>query len=216
MILLTQIIIGLLGFTIAITIHEFAHAWMSDKLGDPTARIGGRLSLNPLDHYDSIGTTLFLVTFILYKLGKIPFPFGWAKPVMYDPFNLKEERHDAALISFAGPLANLIFAGILSLILRLTYTPFSPTYFIMIVLIDLIVLNISLAIFNLLPIHPLDGGKVLIGLLPEKSAKEVNIFLTRYGSIILLFLIFPIFGGSSLISFIISPIVYFFFKILIP
>ena len=216
MILLIQILIGILGFAVAITIHEFAHAWMSDKLGDPTARIGGRLSLNPLDHYDPIGTTLFLATFVLYVLGKIPFPFGWAKPVMYDPYNLKEERRDAALISFAGPLANLIFAGILSIILRLTFAPFSPTYFVVIILVDIIVLNISLAIFNLIPIHPLDGGKILVGLLPEKNAREVNIFLTRYGSIILLFLIFPIFGGNSLISSIISPIVNFFFKILIP
>jgi len=209
-------LIWILAFLVTISIHEFAHGWMADKLGDPTARIQGRLSLNPLVHYDPVGTTLLLVLVILRALGIPVIPFGWAKPVRYDPFNLKDPRRDAALISFSGPFINLLFAVLLSLILRISLTPFSPLSILSEFIYPFIILNISLAVFNLIPVHPLDGGKIIVGLLPEKEAREVDLFLTRYGTIILMFFIFPVFGGNSLISLIISPVTNFLINLLIP
>src|SRR3990167_7753359 len=100
-----MIIIWILAFAITITIHEAAHAWMADRLGDPTARVGGRLSLNPMAHVDIYGTVL--VPLMLIFIGS-PFVFGWAKPVMFDPYNLKNPRKDSAFISLAGPFSNFL------------------------------------------------------------------------------------------------------------
>ena len=198
----------ILAFAITITVHEAAHAWMANRLGDPTAKLNKRLSLNPLVHYDPAGTTLLIVTTILFARGLLPFPFGWAKPVPFDPFNLKNPQRDSALISFAGPAANLILAIILSVLFRLNFAIGILPIFIL--------LNISLAVFNLIPIHPLDGGKILIGLLPSKDAHKVDIFLNRFGFLILIGLIFPIFGNEPLINMIISPIIKVLRHILIP
>ena len=198
----------ILAFAITITVHEAAHAWMANRLGDPTAKLNKRLSLNPLVHYDPAGTTLLIVTTILFARGLLPFPFGWAKPVPFDPFNLKNPQRDSALISFAGPAANLILATILSILFRLNFAIGILPIFIL--------LNISLAVFNLIPIHPLDGGKILIGLLPSKDAHKVDIFLNRFGFLILIGLIFPIFGNEPLINMIISPIIKVLRHILIP
>ena len=198
----------ILAFAITITVHEAAHAWMANRLGDPTAKLNKRLSLNPLVHYDPAGTTLLIVTTILFARGLLPFPFGWAKPVPFDPFNLKTPQRDSALISFAGPAANLILAIILSVLFRLNFAIGILPIFIL--------LNISLAVFNLIPIHPLDGGKILIGLLPSKDAHKVDIFLNRFGFLILIGLIFPIFGNEPLINMIISPIIKVLRHILIP
>ncbi len=206
----------ILAFAITITVHEAAHAWMADRLGDPTAKLSGRLSLNPLVHYDPAGSTLLIITTILWYFKALPFPFGWAKPVQFDPYNLKNPQRDSALISFAGPGANLISAIILSIILKLSSPPFSTFSFLTVILPTFIILNISLAIFNLIPIHPLDGGKILVGLLPSKKAREVDIFLNRFGFLILIGLIFPIFGREPLINTIISPIIKFLQSILIP
>src|SRR3990172_10818089 len=156
------IIIWLLAFAVAITVHEAAHAWMADRLGDPTPRVTGRLTINPIKHLDLYGTVL-LPLFLLI-IGS-PLLFGWAKPVMFDPYNLKNPRRDAALISLAGPGANLILATLLSIVVRVSTNPFSPLYLFSTLLIPAIVLNVSLAIFNLIPINPLDGGKIFIGLL---------------------------------------------------
>jgi Zn-dependent protease len=213
--LLYTILIFVFAVAVTITIHEAAHAWMADRLGDPTARVKKRLSLNPLVHYDPVGTTILLVTAILTILGRFPFPFGWAKPVPFDPYNLKNPRKDSALISLSGPLSNLIFAILLSIALRLTGGIFSPLNFQNIISF-IIVLNVALAVFNLIPIHPLDGGKILVGLLPRTQAREVDLFLNRYGFILLLFLIFPTFGGVSVFSLIISPLLNLILTILIP
>ena len=210
------IFIWILAFVIAITIHEAAHAYMADRLGDPTPRLMGRLSLNPLVHYDPVGTTLLLILVILRAAGVPVIPFGWAKPVRFDPYNLANPRRDAALISFAGPLANIALATILAIVLRLVATPFSPFSLLLGLAYPVILLNVALAIFNLIPIHPLDGGKVLIGLLPPDRAYEVNSFLNRYGVILLFFLIFPTLGGTSPISLIISPIINIILGLLVP
>ena len=210
------ILIWIAAFVIAITIHEAAHAYMADKLGDPTPRLMGRLSLNPIVHYDPVGTTLLLVLVILRALGAPVIPFGWAKPVRFDPYNLANPRRDAALISFAGPFANIALATILSIILRLAASPFSPFSLLLNLAYPVILLNVALAIFNLIPIHPLDGGKILIGLLPPERAYEVDSFLNRYGVILLFFLIFPTLGGASPISLIISPIINTILSLLVP
>jgi Zn-dependent protease len=209
-----EIVILILAFAMTITIHEVAHAWMANRLGDPTAKLMGRLSLNPFVHYDPVGTTLLLVTAFLTVRGYLPFPFGWAKPVQFDPYNLKNPQRDSAIISFAGPGANLILAILLSIILRLSFLPFSPVSYLSALIFPFILLNISLAIFNLIPIHPLDGGKILIGLLPPQKAREVDIFLNRFGVLLLFFLIFPVFGGGPILNRIIFPIINFLFRLL--
>lgn len=210
------LIAWILAFVVAITIHEAAHAWMADRLGDPTPRMRGRLSLNPAVHYDPVGTTILLVLVVMRAFGIPVIPFGWAKPVRFDPFNLKNPKRDAALISFAGPFSNFALATLLSIILRFVSSPFSPVYFLSLLLVPTIILNVVLGIFNLIPIHPLDGGKIFIGLLPDSEAKEADLFLRRYGLIILFLLIFPTVGGTSPIFLVISPVIDFVLNILIP
>jgi len=204
-----MVLIWILAFVVAITIHEASHAWMADHLGDPTARLMGRLSLNPLVHYDPIGTTLLLGLSIMRAFGAPVIPFGWAKPVEFDPYNLKNPRRDSALISLAGPASNLLLALIVSLIGQVS--PLLSLF-----AVPFIILNVSLAIFNLVPIHPLDGGKILVGVLPAKYAYGVESFLNRFGTILLFMLILPSFGGSSLISQFISPVINVFLVLLIP
>ncbi len=180
----------------AITVHEFAHAWTADRLGDPTPRLQGRLTLNPLAHLDPIGTIMLLLV-----------RFGWGRPVQFDPFNLKNPRRDAAIISLAGPVSNLILAVIFAIGVRMAGLT---------LLIPFVFLNVALAIFNLVPIHPLDGGKILIGLLGAKDARAADLFLNRYGMILLLFSILPIWGGTSLISIFVFPAVSFVINLLLP
>jgi Zn-dependent protease len=187
---MTIIIIWIIAFIVAITLHEAAHAWMADRLGDPTPRLTGRLSLNPAVHYDRIGTTLLLGLVFLRAIGVPVIPFGWAKPVRFDPYNLKNPRRDSALISLAGPLSNITLAAILAIVLRFTHTPLSPLLPLTKFFVPIIMLNVILAVFNLIPIHPLDGGKIFIGLLPPDQAIEADQFLNKYGLIILFMLIF--------------------------
>ena len=205
-----ELIAWIIAFIITITVHETAHAWMADKLGDPTARLMGRLSLNPIVHYDPVGTTLLLVLVFMRVVLHLPvIPFGWAKPVPFDPYNLRSPRRDSAIISLAGPGANILLAIALSLLIRI----FPGSVFF---LIPIISLNVLLAIFNLVPVHPLDGGKIFIGFLPEKDAQEAEMFLRRYGMIILLFLIFPTIDGTSPLFFVLTPVLNFILGILIP
>lgn len=182
----------------AITVHEFSHAFFSDKLGDPTARLAGRLTLNPLAHLDPVGSILLLLA-----------GFGWGKPVPVDPFNLRDPKRDNALISFAGPLSNLLIALIFSIFIRITgFNMLTEA------LSLFIYFNVLLAIFNLIPIHPLDGFSVVAGLMPKKYYHDW-LSLQSYGMIFLIFLIFPFFGGSP-ISAIISPVVNLILSLLLP
>ncbi len=208
---LIPLLAWIIAFTIAITIHEAAHAWMADRLGDPTARLMGRLSLNPLVHYDRVGTSLLLFLVILKSLGAPVIPFGWAKPVQFDPYNLKNPRRDSALISLAGPVSNMLLAIVLSVLLYIV-----PIFAVSVLLTPIIVLNVVLAIFNLVPIHPLDGGKIFIGLLPERDAHEADLFLHRYGFMILMFLIIPWSSGQSMLFSVLGPVINFMLSILLP
>lgn len=183
--------IGLVGLVIAIGIHEFSHAFVADRLGDPTPRLMGRVTLNPFAHLDPIGTVAILL-----------FGFGWGKPVQFDPFNLANPRRDAALISIAGPLSNILLAIILTILARSLPSPYT------FVLPSLIYINCMLAFFNLIPVHPLDGFKIVSGLLSEEQAEKWQ-ELERYGPILLIGLILPLVNGNSLISVILSPILDF-------
>ena len=170
----------------ALSVHEFAHAFLADKLGDPTPRSMGRVTLNPLAHLDPIGTLLILT------IG-----FGWGKPVPYDPFNLRNPKTEAALISFAGPASNLIMAGIAVILYHTVGSTIAP-------IIGLFIqLNIALALFNLIPIYPLDGFRIVGGLLPDSQIDEWE-SLTQYGPVLLLAVLLPIVNGRSLASIIIS------------
>ncbi|MFH0749763.1 MAG: site-2 protease family protein [Candidatus Gottesmanbacteria bacterium] len=202
----------IIAFVSALTIHEFAHAWVSDRLGDPTARLLGRLTLNPKVHLDPIGTLMILFA-----------PFGWAKPVPFDPFNLRNPRRDTALISLAGPATNLIGAGAASLILRLVLMiPLSSTLWFLAPVVTLVattlamfvILNINLAIFNLIPIHPLDGFKIVEGILPERASRQWAT-LQSLGIIMLFVFVVPLFGSSPVLRFI-SPIINTIITVLLP
>jgi Zn-dependent protease len=180
------------GLLLSIAVHEFAHAWAADRLGDPTPRIQGRLTLDPRAHLDPIGTLALLFT-----------RFGWGKPVQFDPYNLKEPLRDAALISLAGPVTNIVIALALALLINLNLIPFVWLYT---GLVQVLVINVVLAIFNLVPVYPLDGSKILVALLPAGAADEYNQFMRRYGMMVLLFLLFP-WNGISPVSQLIGPVI---------
>ncbi len=175
----------------AVTIHEVAHGLVAYYLGDPTAKMVGRLSLNPVKHLDLFGTLAFILTQAI----------GWAKPVPVNPQNFKNPRRDMMWVALAGPAANFVLAGLCAVFIRLLpyflyplsllgkswVTFFGKPIFLMLVLG--IQLNIGLALFNLIPIPPLDGSRILSGLLPKPLAYQYS-RLEPYGFILLLLLIF--------------------------
>lgn len=162
------------ALVISISIHEFSHAYVSDKLGDPTARNLGRVTLDPRAHLDPMGTLLLLVA-----------GFGWGRPVPFNPLNLQNPKRDSALISLAGPASNIILATLLALLFHVLL----PTGIMGLFIRLAIQYNLVLAIFNLIPVHPLDGFKVVNGILPQELSYQW-IQLAPYGMWILLILIF--------------------------
>ncbi len=181
----TQLIVILF----AITIHEAAHGWAANKLGDPTAMIQGRVTLNPIAHIDPFGTVLLPLLMVIMGAP----PIGWAKPVPVNPMNLKNPKKDNLLISAAGPISNIlaaIGAGILlkvimglrprtiydlNLALQQGGSPgFNPVSILAVILFYAVFLNMFLAVFNLIPIPPLDGSGILIGLISEEAAQKVE------------------------------------------
>lgn len=165
---------------LVITVHEFAHALSADLLGDSTAKINGRLTLNPFAHLDLFGTLCLVLA-----------GFGWGKPVPFNPLNLRRPRRDSALIALAGPVSNFLMAALLAIVYRIF--PSAPVSL-------LILLNLGLGFFNLLPFGPLDGFKVVLGFLPASLAYRW-MDLERWGIYILFFLIL-----SGLIDGVIFPL----------
>jgi Zn-dependent protease len=193
---------------LSLTIHEAAHAWTADKLGDPTARALGRVSLNPVVHIDWIGTVLLPLIAALSRLPLI----GWAKPVPVMIRNLRHPRRDFMIVAAAGPISNLVQAIVAAAILRIVWDPALgvepgvPAT----VLFLAVQINLLLAFFNLIPVPPLDGGNVMLGLLPPNLATGYAA-LRQYGFIILYALMF-----TGIASAIIMPPTRFFMRVLIP
>jgi len=178
--------------------HEVAHGYAAERFGDPTARLAGRLTLNPKKHIDPLMSILLPLMLIL---SGSPVIFGAAKPVPIDPFNLKEGRKDIALVALSGPLTNVIIAVLGAVIIHATSAFLSPLSPIQNILFTIVNLNLLLAIFNLLPIPPLDGSKVFALLLPQDMA-NAYLSLSSIGFFIIFFLLlFPV-GGFSLGSII--------------
>ena len=173
---LTGLIAGLPGLVIALVIHEYAHAKAADVMGDFTPRMTGRLTLNPMAHIDPIGLVMLLVL-----------RFGWAKPVMINARNFRNWRQGELLVAVAGPVANLIVAFISLLAMAVLFKLGMFSEGVRLVLSMMVLFNINFAIFNMLPLPPLDGSKVLMVLLPGRLAYKL-MSLERYSFIILIFL----------------------------
>jgi Zn-dependent protease len=179
------------GFLFSLSIHEAAHGWVADRFGDATAKSMGRVTLNPLPHMDPIGTLLLPIMGFFWG----GFLIGWGVPVPVDYRNLKNWKRDGFFIAAAGPVSNMLLALVIAVIIhamalffpewlnpQLNYNGFT----IMGGIVQIFYLNLALAFFNLIPIHPLDGGKIFYGILPQPFADQFNAFMTRYGFVILL------------------------------
>jgi len=169
----------------SIVIHEVSHGTMANHLGDPTAKYAGRLTLNPLKHLDLIGS-IFLPIFLILTTGQ---GIGWAKPVPINPYNFRDQKYGSLKVALAGPCSNLVIALFFGLLLRFLIplnfiSPVSYSFFSFIISI-----NILLALFNLIPLPPLDGSHILFTFLPP-SMERTKIFLSQFGFLILVFLIF--------------------------
>jgi len=187
--IISKISVMLVPALLAITLHEVAHGYVAERFGDPTARLLGRLNLNPLRHLDPIGTIAIFI-----------FGFGWARPVPINAGNFRRPRRDMIWVALAGPVTNLLLAGLSALLLKglaalgqtglgeNEYFPKVATPLQMMAGFSLYI-NVLLGIFNLLPIPPLDGGRILTGILPEKQANLIS-RLEPFGFVLILFLVF--------------------------
>lgn len=190
----------------SVMVHEISHGAVALRLGDPTAKNAGRLTLNPLKHLDPFGS-LFLPLMMFFLGGPI---FGWAKPVPYNPLRLKNPKIGAGLIGAAGPLSNLLLAGVFGLLLRgiALYASGGMGETLYLFLQMIILINIALAVFNLIPVPPLDGASILFVFLPESQYK-LRAFLSRYGFYIIILII--VFDGIRFIG----PVIEWLYRIIV-
>lgn len=190
-----QIILLVVPVLFSITIHEVCHGYAAYRLGDPTAKLAGRLTLNPIKHIDVVGLLVLFVTRMI----------GWAKPVPVDPRYFKNPRKDMMWVSLAGPASNLATAIVFAVVFKLTAGILASSYLYPLVYMIqiMIMINVGLAIFNLIPIPPLDGSHILEGLLPHEMAEAYTRIIGPYGFIILLVLIF-----TRVVDIVIFPIIH--------
>ncbi len=189
----------------SVVVHEFAHGYVAYRFGDNTARMQGRLTLNPIKHLDLFGSILLPLSLILFHAG---FVLGWAKPVPYNPHNLRKEKLHSIFVALAGIAANLFLAIIFGLLIRVfSHYGFNSLNFISFYKIatSIVLVNIVLAIFNIVPIPPLDGSKILFGLLPARFFR-IERFLEQWGMFVLLFFIITLWQYFS-------PVIFFLFKL---
>jgi Zn-dependent protease len=188
----------------SVVLHEVSHGYMAAILGDPTAKYSGRLTLNPFKHLDFVGS--FIIPVITYTLGGVA--FGWAKPVPYNPYNLRGGKWGPAMVAIAGPLANLFLAIVLSFVLQSPLFAFIQAPGVGALIIGAISINVVLFVINMIPVPPIDGSKVLFSLIPYKYNHVIE-FMEKYQLMLILFVIF-------FLQIIISPFIYILFKLLIP
>jgi len=179
---LQSFLLSMFVLVISLTVHELAHAKSAELAGDDTARKAGRISINPLDHLDPLGTVMMVVS-SLSGAG-----IGWAKPVPINPLKFRHPRWDNLKVSLWGPLSNLLLAAAAAQVLRFAWAHLGPMD--VRILFMFVIINIGLALFNLIPIAPLDGSHILSSLLPVDKARRYDLFMARYGFLILLGLIF--------------------------
>lgn len=191
--IVSQVSLLIVPVLLSITVHEVCHGYAAYLFGDPTAKDAGRLTLNPIKHIDPVGLLVLFITRMV----------GWAKPVPVDPRYFKRPRQDMVWVSLAGPASNLVLAVITAFILKFFGAFISGTFFYPLVVMGqmMVMINVGLAIFNLIPIHPLDGSHIMEGLLPLKMAYSYS-KLQPYGFIILLLLIF-----TRVVDIVIAPII---------
>jgi Zn-dependent protease len=179
---------------IAFPVHEFAHAFVAYQRGDATAKLMGRMTLNPVVHFDPIGGLMIVITMFLGG-----FLFGWAKPTPVNTMNLRNRRNDEVLVALAGPGANLLMAILGAIVIRIVIAfGISLPGLVESVLVNFLVFNVALMIFNLIPVPPLDGSTLLFRFLPPETAWRIRPFLSQYGMFIVL--AFVLIGGSILTS----------------
>ena len=172
----------------SVVIHEVSHGYMAYSLGDPTAKHEGRLTLNPLKHLDPFGSVLLPAIMVILKTG---FIIGWAKPVPYNPYNLKNQRWGPAAVAVAGPASNVLIALIFGLFLRFGGSVFLPEGSVQILSV-IVFINLLLAVFNLVPIPPLDGSKIFFAFI-GRIWPDLEYFMEQWGFVILIFFIFFLF-----------------------
>ncbi|HTG85935.1 MAG TPA: site-2 protease family protein [Pyrinomonadaceae bacterium] len=210
--LIPHLVIYMVVLLLAISAHEAAHAWMSYKFGDDTARLLGRVTLNPVAHIDPIGTLLIPIVMFIFSATGVGIPLiGWGKPTPVNPLRWRNKDLANVMVSLAGIMANLFIAAIAFTILKIILmnradqTVSEP---VMLLLDNLLIMNVSLAVFNLLPFPPLDGSKVLETFLPASMQPVLDV-LEQYGYIIMMVLIYV-----GLIRAIIRPVMYFVYYLL--
>ena len=206
-----EILYFAISLIISVIIHEIAHGWVAHKLGDPTARLSGRLSLNPLKHIDPFGSIILPLFLLLSGSG---FVFGWAKPVIINIENIPNSTKQM-LVALAGPTSNFLLAIIFTLIISVLENDFlvSPNNFVIMLFNMLVTINIALGVFNLIPIPPLDGSRILSWILPEKL-KYIYNYIENYGIFIMILILFTVgFSGIFKISYYLQHHLYLWLKV---